>query len=393
MGKSKSASLESVVIERIHGSTPHKVDREKGIIFGVKISGLKSGNGYIYDDGAYSQESLKHYEGKSVFRDHGAKIGANRSALDLIGWLYDCEIKDREPYGNLRLLNPATDFSTSLMNAAEHKPDLFGLSHEARVKWKTPAKTVAESILAVRSIDIVCDPATTSSLFEQRRNQVTTVGEYVKTMPAKSKERALLEWLCEQEGLADLPSLPLEEPTAVDPDQALKDGFKSAMMAAVEAFVAGDLDSTGMIAKLKELAKMLDKAAGAEPAAEAEAAVAAEQRKLKQSTDPFVADLQEQLRQMQAKDTARDLCDHSGIQASPALLKALVALGDESDMKALIQEHKATKSEDQPAKKPALLPKPKSGHQGTVTESKDQGPNNYDDYCRTAFGQRSLAKK
>ena len=102
MGKAKSADLEGDVIERIYGTEKHVVDRELGIIRNAKVSGLKSGTGHSYADDFYNQESLKHYEGKPIYANHGKTPGDERSSYDLIGWLQDCKIKDKEPYGDMR---------------------------------------------------------------------------------------------------------------------------------------------------------------------------------------------------------------------------------------------------------------------------------------------------
>lgn len=352
-------ATESIVTETTHGGQPHTVDREKGIIRRVKIAGKKSGNGYEYASEAY-RDSLQMYEGMGVNADHGQNPNAKRSVRDRIGWLQDCVLEGQEPFGDLHLLNPIGEFETKLMNAAERAPKLFGLSQVARVRWKTPQKTVAESILAVKSVDIVSDPATTGGIFEEKQMNLKS---YRDSLPAGTKAHKLISLVCEMDGMGELP---VDAPAvSTDPDQALKDGIIAAMYAALESFKAGNIAGADMLAKIKELYKTFEKATGSAEAAEAPAEPPAEEsKKVKPSTDPAVTDLQEQLRTLTRKDQARTLLDAEGVKASPVLLKALVRCENDAEMKELIQEHKTAKGDS------GLKSEVKGGVQ-TVQESKD----------------------
>lgn len=141
-----------------------KVDRERGLIRGVKILGVESRNGRQYNPAAI-REAKGLYEGIAVNIDH-AEGGEPRSYGDRIGRLSLIEARADGLYGDLRV-NPAHPLAERLFWDAENMPENVGLSHDATGKTKRrDGKTVVESITAVRSVDLVAEPATTAGLFE-----------------------------------------------------------------------------------------------------------------------------------------------------------------------------------------------------------------------------------
>lgn len=156
---------------------PDRVDREKGIIFGVKVLGLNSQNGRRYTPEAV-KKAVGLYEGIGVFTDHPSTPSSSRSVTERFGWIENVRLaSDGGLIGDLHILNPGTDIAESVFLAAEKNPQLAGLSHNAEGDGYRDADGtfIVEEISDVRSVDLVAEPATTGGLFEGRnRNQAMT---------------------------------------------------------------------------------------------------------------------------------------------------------------------------------------------------------------------------
>lgn len=167
--KSKAESFtESVLFE-----APMTVDRENGLVTGVKILGPSSKNGRTYSEKAM-REAVGLYEGAKVNIDHPTKAGDSRSYRDRFGKLESVEYRQGKGlYGNLRF-NPKHALAEQFAWDAENSPESTGLSHNA--EGKTTGKRgsmVVESISKVNSVDVVADPATNISLREAEENTQT----------------------------------------------------------------------------------------------------------------------------------------------------------------------------------------------------------------------------
>jgi hypothetical protein len=142
-----------------------KVNREKGIIHGVKILGRISKNGREYTPEALRRASGL-YEGIRVNVDHAGSPTDRRSYKDRIGALEQIQVRDDGLYGDLRF-NPKHALAEQLLWDAENSPQNVGMSHDARGRTsRVGGKTIVEEIEAVKSVDLVADPATTAGLFE-----------------------------------------------------------------------------------------------------------------------------------------------------------------------------------------------------------------------------------
>ena len=143
------------------------VDREAGVIFNVRILGASSLNGRRYTEACVA-DALGLYEGTVVNFDHPSRKDpdAETPVSARAGWLQNVRVVNGGLTGNLHLLksDPRAD---KVFEAAEVRPELFGLSHnvEGRTQYKN-GMTVVDKILRVKSVDIVSDPASTRSLFE-----------------------------------------------------------------------------------------------------------------------------------------------------------------------------------------------------------------------------------
>lgn len=171
--------------EDVRSRGPLKVDRDKGVIYGVKVLGLESVNNRRYlPQAARNARSL--YENAHVNIDHPPKKegpNASRSSYDRFGKLINVRFVENDGlYADLEYLK-AHPMADRICEAAERMPDLFGMSHNAQGEGKTvDGVFVIEQITEVRHVDLVADPATTQSLFESK-----------EAKPMKIKIQKLLE--------------------------------------------------------------------------------------------------------------------------------------------------------------------------------------------------------
>lgn len=172
--------------ERVAGGAS-RIDAEAGVIRDVRILGFESKNGRSYTREAL-QNAVSMYEGIQVNVDHPADdLTYGRSVGDRIGWLAGVHLAADGLRGDLHLLKSHAQFAT-VIEAAERRPQLIGLSHNAqgRVRDDRNGGQVIEEIERVVSVDLVADPATTSGLFES-----TGQGHYERMRDAVRSGRSL----------------------------------------------------------------------------------------------------------------------------------------------------------------------------------------------------------
>ncbi len=328
---------ERVAVSDVGGS---RVDRDAGVIFGVKVLGYESKNGRRYLPEAVKAAATL-YEGASVRINHPRRAADQRDADDVFGWLEGVEVRADGLYADLHYLR-SHPLATRLCEAAERNPELFGLSHNADGETETRGgETVVLEITEVRSVDLVADPATVGGLFEGRRMKLKAFFEAIKLPGKKQKAgRKLLSRLME-EGAMD-PSLdaPMDAPPAEDAPpgdhiEALKQGFS----AACHAVIDGEGDVKSKMAKLKEILTAADKLlASGEPVEESddeEEVTEGEDEELEECEDDMKESVQ--LKRYKAREAVRELCESKNYQPSKAALAALVAT-PKAQRAALIEE-------------------------------------------------------
>jgi hypothetical protein len=142
------------------------IDRERGIVRGVKVFSPKSRN----DGGTreYSPKAtaqlLKLYEGAPVFIDHSGE--PHRSYKDRNGTLTNPRAMPDGIYAD-HAYNPKHPITEQYLYDAEHAPGNVGFSHniEGEVSRKD-GRVIVEEVVSLYSVDLVARPATTSGLFE-----------------------------------------------------------------------------------------------------------------------------------------------------------------------------------------------------------------------------------
>ena len=140
-----------------------------GVIQGVKIIGTDSRNGY-----RYPQEVLRRakalYEATPVFAFHPSgpeKKRGSRQLCDHFGMLSNIRERGEADgpfglFGDLHIKQRHPMATLIVESAGAH----FGLSHNAVVEMNDDGSEVTE-IIEVNSVDLVENPATTKTLFEE----------------------------------------------------------------------------------------------------------------------------------------------------------------------------------------------------------------------------------
>lgn len=358
--------------EDIHRGKPGKVDREAGVIRGVKIIGLVSENGR-----RYTQEALRRaipmYEGRVVRIDHPAKPNENRAVFSTFGRL--THVKE-DPEGGLRgdlEFLKEHDAAAFICEMAERMPENFGLSHNAEGDGKTIDGIFwVNEIVSVRSVDLVSEPATTSGLFEHRQQsrkspmKLKAYFEAIKGLDDKKKAgiKKLYEMDAYMDEAADVPGDMVTdsgEPTESDPDEALWQGFRTAMLAVLD----GEGDAAGKMSKIGAMLKSHEKLKGGDEIEEEDVTGTSKSggldgdEKEKVATKEGCDDnadekdkLKEEVRVLKAERAAYQLCEVKKITPSKPLIKALVALDNDTDRKALLESFPTPATNDRTGNKP-----------------------------------------
>lgn len=145
-----------------------RIDRERGVVRGVKILGLESRNGRSYAADAVAR-ARELYEGAKVNVNHArGNPSAPRDYQDRIGVIRNVAFTAESGlFGDLHY-NPEHALAGQLEWDAEHSPESVGLSHNVLAQTsKRDERVVVEAITRVLSVDLVADPATTRGLFEE----------------------------------------------------------------------------------------------------------------------------------------------------------------------------------------------------------------------------------
>lgn len=166
-----------------------RVDRAQGLIRSVKILGQRSSNGRIYLAETIRQ-AAHLYENKSVRLNHPRNPDDQRPVESVIGSLVNVRVgNDGDLYGDLRVVK-AHPFASRLFEMAETQPHLVSLSHNAEGSCDSKEDTlVVYEITEVRSVDLVTDGATTSSLFESHQPKRTSKFDTPSRHPVSSRTR------------------------------------------------------------------------------------------------------------------------------------------------------------------------------------------------------------
>ena len=161
---------------------PTRVERQGGVLRGVKVLGRVSRNGRRYSAVAL-KNALRLYEGARVNINHPdrARPATDRALVDRFGMLKKVRLREDGIYADLHYLRQHP-LAEMIAEAAERLPDALGLSHNAEGRTsRNQDAEIVEEITRVISVDLVSDPASTGGLFESLSG-----GRYQQLLDGKS---------------------------------------------------------------------------------------------------------------------------------------------------------------------------------------------------------------
>ena len=172
-----------------------RVDRDAGVIRGVKILGLHSRNGRQYPAETLAKAAPLYEEAKvNVNHPKGSPL-APRDYQERIGVIRGVEVRAGEGlFGDLHF-NPKHLLAEQLIWDAEHAPENVGFSHNVQARTaRRDELLVVEEITRVQGVDLVADPATTRGLYEQGRSPAAD-GDSLNTLTLEQLRAAAPTWL------------------------------------------------------------------------------------------------------------------------------------------------------------------------------------------------------
>ena len=337
------------------GMGPDRVDREAGVIRGVRILGRQSTNGRSYSDRA-QDSAAGMYEGRKAYLDHSLK---ERSFREWVGRWQNIKVTgsgdDRHVTGDLRFLKEGR-YAAMLVEAASEFATDFGVSHDAegKVSGQRPNQIV-EDIEKVHSIDIVTDPATSRALFEshqeddgeptvEKKSITAILMEAAKSEAAKTPEYKLLREMTLREMDGDM-AMPAE--VAVEPDMKPEEQIKAGILAAIVAKLeSADVAMLKKVMKDVGLGDPLEAASGGEAPKPEGGEEKPPEEKPKESEE--VVRLKAQLAEQQKRSASASALAEANIPATSARVKAFAACETDGERKELIESWKVKEDVQKP---------------------------------------------
>lgn len=325
--------LQNFTEDTYQSKAPEKVDREAGVIRGVKILGSSSKNGREYGPQAL-KDAAALYENMSVNANHPSRStpNANRTIEEGLGWLENVTVKPDGVYGDLNIIK-AHPMANSLFEVAERNPSRFGLSHNASGEVTSRGgKMIVENIKGMRSVDVVQNPATVKSFFESGDPVATQkLSNILEQMQAGSGKSHLLK-LIEMDGSPLTPDMAMPIPDEADNT----DPYAAVIEAGVLAVCRDEsLDAAGKLAKIKALFGLAEKMS--EPAAAPATDKPKEDAPVSESLQEEFNALKAKLEDRDATDAARELLESSKVKVTPARLST-IKRADKNERKELLED-------------------------------------------------------
>lgn len=374
-------------LESGNGNSPLRIDRENGIIYGVKVLGVNSPNtpyqngrpmdgvtqGTRYTRAAF-ESAPRVMEGAKVRLNHPdrSQPNADRPVEVGLGVLRNVRATPDGVRADLHY-NRAHPFAPQLIEDVERRMGQWGFSpNAAGIGTVQGGVYVVEQLAAIRSIDLVSDPATTVNLWESKysKSGAATMGTNLITFRSLmesalpvlkgSRLRAAVDFLemdymqpgmmgekkegadiAEEEpmpgGIGDTPvEMPAE---GGDPMEAISAGFATALKALVDGVMSGDMAADEAINKFKELIKTHDKLKSGESSTPAPTEVASteegtdEEKKDEEAKEKADAKesksssaMAKELAALKAEKAIALLCESLNYKPTPTQVRAAIAL-------------------------------------------------------------------
>ena len=405
MGKNRNL-IEQTTVSTDSGATL-RIDREAGIIYGVRVLGRFSKNSHEAADAVngteYPPETQKQalhlINEQTVRTDHPPREKPNmsRSVFDTFGVLRNARLETRDGQeGTVADLHyyKTHSLSEQVLEDVERKLGRYGLSINAYSAGehidKQTGRLVIEKIESVVGVDLVDKPATCRNLFESHQLPPEKKAVKTKKITIRSLFEAMLKKPVRKGGLTPARNkwakrllemddsvpvdvsaeVPEEGADADDPDKMLQAGFRAAVIAVLDS----DTDIMSKVKKIKDLLtteeKLLQQEEPAEPVQEEddeekkmleadeeddkEKKPKTESQKGKKPAGKSILESEEkkELDLLRRKEKVRSLCESLSFTPSNSVMKALLALDNDSDRKEMIEEAKASKTQGNPGQTP-----------------------------------------
>lgn len=345
------------------------IDKEKGIIYGVRICGRYSKNCHgiegVTEGSEYTRAAMESelplLEGMKVRCDHPPRDNpkAPRSIFEGFGIIRNARIDNSAPEGFATIgdlhFKLTHEMAGSVIEDVERGLGMVGLSHNA--KWAEAqvinGRFVITKIEAVESVDLVDKPATNTNLWEGREMKKFTMKSVLearmsKLTPVRQKwAKRILEDASADPAMKAEADVPDTGAAAEDPDALMGAGFDAACTKIIKQAIAGEIDPTDAAKQIGKYLKthrsLTAKDEPAEPAAEDEEPKKNDDdKKVKEgeTCTPAEKKLKEELESLKAKDAVRTLCESEGYAPDALDVKAMMPL-NEQERKLFIRKHKS----------------------------------------------------
>jgi hypothetical protein len=173
MKKQKFTLSESVTSGAIVREKP-RIDEVKGIVYNVKVLGKKSRNGKEYTPSAIN-DAIRLCEGATSYQNHPTKEeldNGGRFTEKRFGRIRGMFKENGEAYCKQYHFNPKHPYASQFIWQIQNDPNGIGLSYfgDGEGYIKGNGVKVIENLTQCISVDLVDNPGTTMSLFEQHRS-------------------------------------------------------------------------------------------------------------------------------------------------------------------------------------------------------------------------------
>lgn len=291
-------------------TTADRVDREAGVIYGVRCLGSESRNGRRYSDKALDS-ATQLYEGMTVYVDHRKGDGSpNRGLLEEVGVLKSSRKSDGAVYADLHYLKSHAASEQIIERIERGMP--LGMSHDAEGPVnRDGSETIVEDITHVFSVDIVRNPATNSTLFESVQQEAKPMARKIKkVLEQHSKRIPAAKRLLEMDG--DPMEMDMAyEPVAEEPSP--EEDVNAAIASLVMAILAEELTIDEKLAKIEGVLR----SAANEPApADAPASDPGDNPPAEDAVTEEVKQLRQQLARFDRNEAIREACEEIGVSVA-----------------------------------------------------------------------------
>lgn len=390
-------------------STKGRVDKGAGVIYGVKVCGLRSKHPRDYTIDAL-RDAAPLYENAIVYVNHPINPrtgmpdkGIPRRDDEAFGHIQNVRAERDGLYADLVFLK-SHPLAARVIEAAEtYEQDApakwryFGLSHNADYdkrssRWNNGRELITK-IVEVRSVDLVCHPGTVDGLFESSPTETLTALEMGNLY---EEDDAMDDSMGGGMGMGsdtavmepEAPEMDAELP-APDHQADLDAGFQNALTSLAAEYMSGAMDYSAACKRFGELLKAHGKLSGSggnggsdsesesddtEPDSDAddepEKKSTSEQGPQVKKTTPT------QTQAERERDAYKALLEQGITTATPELVESLTLLPTHEKRAALLETFKAMSRVEKPkssgpgtkAKTPAKAPEPAMALEQFVAE-------------------------